>query len=192
MLGQPRNLGQGPIPVPRDFAFGIKNTSALGENSWNAAMCLQGEPTEKELQPDRDLGKCVRPGSRNIVRRPEDANRAFGCPTIRTDIPFKEKRSVADYNNYGDEPEAVDLLFPSTFTEMGITEYDFMVTRTRTEIRSLFERIGFTYKNGKFNTMYNRAKEIQDQIRGHSVVMDYEKVSVRAFMQVVNEMHHIE
>lgn len=155
-------------------------------------MCLHGEPTERELQPDRDLGKCVRPGSRNIVRRPEDENRAFGCPSIRTDIPFKEKRSVADYNNYGDEPEACDLLFPSTFTEMGISEYDFQVTRTRSEIRSLFERIGFTYKNGKFNTMYNRAKEMQDEARGHAIVMDYDKVSVRVFMQVVNLMHHIE
>lgn len=54
----------------------------------------------------------MRPGTRNVVRKPEDVNRTFGCPTIRTDIPYKEKRSVADYNNYGDEPEAVDLLFP--------------------------------------------------------------------------------
>lgn len=105
--------------------FGVKNTSIVGNDSWNAAKCLHGEPTEKELEVDRDLGKCVKPGSRNQVRRPEDANRAFGCPTIRTDIPFKEKRSVADYNNYGDEPEAVDLLFPSTFQELGVTEFDF-------------------------------------------------------------------
>ena len=76
---------------------------------------------------------------------------------MRTDIPFKEKRSVADYNNYGDEPEAVDLLFPSTFTEMGITEYDFQLPRTRGDIRVLFERIGFVYKIGKFNAIYKRA-----------------------------------
>jgi hypothetical protein len=36
------------------------------------------------------------------------------------------------------------------------------------------------------------AKEIQNQMRGNSMVMDYEKVSVRAFMQAVNVMHHIE
>lgn len=67
----------------------------------------------------------MKPGCRNVVRKPEDTNRVFGAPTIRTDIPYKEKRSLADFNNYGDEPEAVDLLFPSTFTEMGISEYDF-------------------------------------------------------------------
>jgi len=164
LLGRPRNLGQGELPVPKDFVFGIKNTTS-GEDVWNAAKCLAGEPSEKELLTDSDLGRCVKPGSWNQVRRPEDQNRAFGCPTIRTDIPFKEKRSVADYNNYGDEPEAVDLLFPSTFTEIGISEYDFQMPRARQDIKLLFERIGFTYKVGKFNAIYNRAKDIYSGYR---------------------------
>jgi len=37
-------------------------------------------------------------GSRNVVRKQEDLARAFGTPTVRTDIPYKEKRSIADYN----------------------------------------------------------------------------------------------
>ena len=37
-------------------------------------------------------------GCRNTVRKPEDETRIFGTPTIRTDIPFKEKRSIADYS----------------------------------------------------------------------------------------------
>jgi hypothetical protein len=37
---------------------------------------------------------------------------------------------------------------------------DFKVMRTREEIRSLFESIGYKYKLRKFNSMYNRAKEI--------------------------------
>ncbi len=122
-LGQCKNLGQGKLNLPEDHQFGVKNI--VGNNVWNAAKCIHGEPNHREMAPDQDLGRCVKPGSRNQVRRPEDSNRTFGCPTIRTDIPFKEKRSVADYNNYGDEPEAIDILFPSTYTEMGITEYDF-------------------------------------------------------------------
>ena len=62
--------------------------------------------------------------------------------------------------NYGDEPEAVDLLFPSNYSEIGISEQDFRRLRTRTEIRALFEKTGFSYKVGKFNAMYNRAKEL--------------------------------
>jgi hypothetical protein len=66
---------------------------------------------------------------------------------------------------------------------MGISEYDFNLPRSRDEIKILFERIGFSYKVGKFNAMYNRAKDISKA---------GENVSVRAFMQSVNEMHHIE
>ena len=66
---------------------------------------------------------------------------------------------------------------------MGISEYDFSVPRTREEIRTLFERIGYSYKIGKFNAMYNRGKELTTA---------GDNVSVRAFMQAVNEMHHVE
>jgi len=62
--------------------------------------------------PDKDLGKSAKPNCSNTVRKPEDAHRSFGAPSIRTDIPLKVKKSVADYQNYGDEPEAIDLLFP--------------------------------------------------------------------------------
>jgi hypothetical protein len=53
---------------------------------------------EHELQPDKDLGRSTKVGCRNVVRKPEDSNRVFGTPTIRTDIPYKEKRSIADFN----------------------------------------------------------------------------------------------
>lgn len=88
---------------------------------------------------------------------------------------------MADYSNYGDEPEAVDLLFPSTFTELGIEESDFQVPRDRATIKALFETIGYTYKVGKFNAMYNKAKEIcQSQ---------NDMVSVRGFMTAVQMLH---
>ncbi len=58
--------------------------------------------------------------------------------------------------------------------------------RARDEVKMLFERIGFQYKIGKFNAMYNRAKVLMgSQTSG-------DNVSVRAFMQAVNELHHVE
>lgn len=65
-----------------------------------------------------------------------------------------------DLQNYGDEPEAVDLLFPSNYSELGISETDFRKLRSRDEIKAMFTAIGYDYKIGKFNAMYNRAKEI--------------------------------
>jgi hypothetical protein len=43
------------------------------------------------------LGKSIKPNCRNVVREEKDINRSFGCPTIRKDIPFKNFKSVADY-----------------------------------------------------------------------------------------------
>lgn len=67
---------------------------------------------------------------------------------------------------------------------MGISEYDFQLPRAREDVRRLFENIGYQYKVGKFNAMFNRAVELTDTRE--------EKASVRAMMQVVKEMHHME
>jgi len=67
------------------------------DGEWNAARCLMGEPTDKELEPDMDLGRCTKIGARNVVRTEQDMHRTFGCPTIRHDIPGKKQKSVADY-----------------------------------------------------------------------------------------------
>ena len=94
-LGVSKNLGQGQDPRGADFVHGVKNVQ--GGNTWNAARCIHGEPTEVELREDNGLGRSTKPNCRNLVRREEDAHRSFGCPTIRTDISFPNKRSVADF-----------------------------------------------------------------------------------------------
>lgn len=63
-LGVSKNLGQGQPVRDSDFVYGIKNSC----NDWNAAKCLQGEPTQQELNQDKDLGKSVKLNSTNIVR----------------------------------------------------------------------------------------------------------------------------
>lgn len=91
---------------------------------------------------------------------------------------------MADYGNYGDDPEAVDLLFPATFTELGVSEYDFQLPRPREQVHALFEKIGYSYKIGKFNTIYNKAKEMCGS--------QNDMISVRSFMMAVSAFHNIE
>ena len=67
----------------------------------------------------------------------------------------------------------MDLLFPSNYSEIGIEESDFRALRTRDEIKSLFEKIGYSYKIGKFNAMFNRAREYAE--------CEEDKVSIRHF-----------
>lgn len=155
-----------------------------GTNPWNAARCIHGEPNEREVQPDKDLGKATKPNCRNVVRNENDIDRSFGLPTIRKDIPYKDFKSVADYQNYGDEPEAVDLLFPSNAAEIGVEEMDFRKPRTREEIRALFENVGYSYKIGKFNAIYNRAKSYAQSTD--------DRVGVRDFQMAVSELNSVE
>lgn len=64
-----------------------------------------------------------------------------------------------------------EVLFPSPATEMGVSEDDFTQMRGRLQIRSLFEAVGYRYKIGKFNAIYNRAKELNPAgIRGDDCV----------------------
>jgi hypothetical protein len=51
-------------------------------------------------------------------------------------------------------------MYPATALELGISEADFQQARDRQEIKGLFERIGHVFKIGKFNALYNKAKEI--------------------------------
>lgn len=97
---------------------------------------------------------------------------------------MKDIKSVADFQNYGDEPEAVDLLFPSSYPEIGVDETDFRVPRSREEIRFLFEKVGFSYKPGKFNAIYNRAKFF-----GGS---NDDRVSIRNFQFAMCELHNVD
>jgi hypothetical protein len=43
MLGKPKNLGQGKPPITQDTVFGVKNI--VGNDVWNAAKCIHGDPT---------------------------------------------------------------------------------------------------------------------------------------------------
>lgn len=78
-----------------DHVYGAKNLSNKG--AWNAAQCIHGEPNEFDLKPDVGLGKSIKVNNRNLVRREEDRHRAFGVPTIRTDISRPSFMSVANY-----------------------------------------------------------------------------------------------
>ena len=75
-------------------------------------------------------------------------------------------------------------MFPSSYSEIGIEEADFRRLRTRTEIKALFCKIGYDYKIGKFNAMYNRAKEFAESTD--------DRVSVRHFQMAISEMHSVE
>lgn len=56
MLGTVKNLGQGQTSKGADHTFGTMRRNL----DWNAAKCIQGDPSDRELQPDIDLAKSTK------------------------------------------------------------------------------------------------------------------------------------
>lgn len=79
-----------------------KEAVKRGPNEWDARACVEGDYSWAEQQPDNDLGKSITPGFRNAIAE----GRAFGVPSIRSDIQPYAQRSVADTQNYGDDSSA--------------------------------------------------------------------------------------
>jgi len=179
-LGKTKNLGQANTHVSADTVYGYKPKD---KEPWNVAKCITGEAVFKQVREDESLGRATKHGFKNTVKD-GDEDRVFGLPTIRTDIPKPKLKSVADPNNYGDEPPTVGLLFPQRFADMGVNPQDFEVLRPKEEIRKMFANIGFGYKAGKFEGIFMRAQEIcgtrQDQ------------VSANAFIEAIKEMGDLE
>ncbi len=112
-----KNIAQTQTKLKKGHAFGFTPNN---KDEWDASKCISGEPTLKEVAIDDDLGRSNKFGYRNVVK-PGDENRIFGVPTIRSDILQPNNKSVADPNNYGYEPQVIELLFPQKYTNRGLS-----------------------------------------------------------------------
>lgn len=67
--------------------------------------------------------------------------RAFGCPSIRTDLPMpKGGRSCADAQNYGDDPSAKELISPPAFSDLNFDSNAFNMPVPQSRLTALFDR----------------------------------------------------
>lgn len=112
-------------------------------------------PTSQKIQAASDLA-----ATHNL--------RTFGVPTIRSDIPAPRIKRVADTTNYGDEPGAYSLLYPSLYSNMGLYGEDFFAYRSQEEIRELFEKIGVSMTPEVFQELWKMAAS-RDANNGVSV-----------------------
>lgn len=173
LLGRSRNLGQNSGSRPMDSVYG-KPTMKPGKSGWGAAEIMRGRYTEDDQQPDPDLGKSITPGFRNISVE----NRTFGCPSVRTDLPqaaASGRRSMADSQNYGDDPSARELISPAPFSELALTPTTMSEPRSKENLLALFSRIGYPLDQRTGDALFARASG------GSS------GASINAFRSVLNE-----
>jgi hypothetical protein len=121
---------------------------------------LAGSLTPEEQGPDADLGKSIREGWRNIA--PE--GRAFGLPSIRTDIPLPRFKSCANTVNFGNEPDAQQLLRPPRSVERGVNEGHYMELRPRTEVQEIMAEAGIDLDSADFDRVFAMASEADGEV----------------------------
>jgi len=150
-LGTARSSRQGTLPVPPDHAFGQRRAQGL-----DAGTLLRGFYSPEERLPDADLGACLLPGRRNYA-----TTVPFGIPSVRTDqlhrVPAPHQRPMANSTNFGDDPDAVDLIFPGKFNHRGVGDEDMCVRRDGQELRSILEGAGYYLDEGAFQEVFQAA-----------------------------------
>ncbi|KAL6757426.1 hypothetical protein V8C86DRAFT_3135581 [Haematococcus lacustris] len=114
-------------------------------------------------------------GYRNIA--PE--GRTFGVPSIRTDIPKPAKASVSNMANYGNEPDAFQLLRPPRSVVQGVGEQHYLQLRGKEEVRSIAREAEIVLSDEEFDTLWNM-----------SVDADGEQASGRACLDTFFRARH--
>ena len=161
-LGKVKKLGHGDRGLGATHTFGVASRRF---DEWGVGELIKGDYTEDEQAPDYDLGKSLRVGFRNERQYNEDGvERVFGAPTIRTDIPAPGTKSVADNNNYGNEPDALTLLYPSTAAERGVFDEDYIQLRPKEEMKTFLGVCGIEgLEDDLFDSLYDLAAEKEDK-----------------------------
>ena len=108
----------------------------------------------------------------------------FGCPTVRDDIPKPKTRSVADNQNYGTDAACHALLYPSRFNTLGVNDSDFGKERSAFEIRDIFHKIGKSFEDRTFASLWYRACQI-------SGIDTFDRCSVVKFREVVDDLENM-
>lgn len=145
---------------------------------WGTADCLRGDYHREDQEPDRDLGRGISLGFRNAGFA--DANRRFGLPSIRTDVPPRQQ-SVSSTVDFGTGPKSSELIFPSPYADHGVEEADFVAPRAPRELRALMARIGYSMSDAEFVVLYERAAS-------HGSITPVGQASLAEFRQVLNEV----
>ena len=170
--------------------FGQK--SKLGD-AWNVGRCIHGDEStinKSALLPDEDLGKsCFYNNnkrlknckSQNLNNDEIDYNRVYGTPSIRRDLPKpKRGKSVCDFTNYGDEPDAFDLLYPHPGAIRGVYDEDFEKLLTKEEIYNMMKRYEFIIPENEYDLMFDVCLK--------NYPNDENKISAKAFINVMRNL----
>ena len=183
LLGKGKFYGSlNPKFYDENHVFGKE--SKLG-NQWNAGRCIHGDETtinSESLKPEEDLGKDWHYASKLKSLRPtqNNLNRIYGVPSIRRDLPKRILKSVTDIKNYGDEPDAYDLLYPHPEAIRGVHDEDFEKLLSKEEIYSQMKKYDFIIPEKEYDLMFEVALKNYPNDEG--------KISPKSFISTMRNL----
>ena len=89
-------------------------------------------------------------------------------------------KSVSDIKNYGDEPDAYELLYPHPENVNGVDDKDFEELMTKEEIYDLLKRFDFNIPQDEFNLIY--------QVGLKNYPNSEEKMSPKSFISTMRNL----
>ena len=183
LLGKGKFFGSlSPKFYDENHIFG--KGSKLGDQ-WNAGRLIHGDEStanSEAIKPDEDLGRNWRYGSKLKSLRPTqtDLNRIYGIPSIRKDLPKRIVKSVTDVKNYGDEPDAYDLLYPHPEAVRGVYDEDFEKLFGKEEIYNIMKKYDFIIPEKEYDIMFEIALKNYPNNEG--------KISPKAFISTMRNL----
>ena len=183
LLGKGKFYGSlSPKFYDENHTFG--KGSKLGDQ-WNAGRLIHGDETtanSENLKPDEDLGRDWHYGSKLKSLRPtqKDLNRIYGVPSIRKDLPKRIVKSVTDIKNYGDEPDAYDLLYPHPEAVRGVYDEDFEKLFGKEEIFNIMKKYDFIIPEKEYDIMFEIALKNYPNNEG--------KISPKSFISTMRNL----
>lgn len=151
---------------------------------------IHGGYSAAQQQPDADLGKSLREGFRNIPPAAADGSidsraagggRAYGLPSVRTDLHPPARASIANAQNYGNEADAAALLSPCSTADRGVNEEHYSARRDAAGVRGLLAGAGIAMGDAEFAACFEAAAASE----GSSG-----RASLMAFMDTRHQMLH--
>ncbi|XP_039593447.1 EF-hand domain-containing family member B [Polypterus senegalus] len=95
-----------------------------------------------------------------VVGGPSAAGyRTCGIPSVRTDLAAPCIKRVSDRTNYGDESDVRGLVNPSLYTLKGVTEKHLFMSRSKSEIATIFHNTGMDIPEDTFQQVWNLASK---------------------------------
>jgi len=123
----------------------------------SAGAVMRGWYKPEEQQPDDDLGRCTARGRRNYL-----SQEPLGVPTVRSDVKTvpRHMRSLLCTTHYGDDDEAVNLLYPGKFDSKGVNDEDFYARRPREELVEILKGMHREVPPEVFEELFQSAKDL--------------------------------